>query len=88
MLAVARQVAQSEGLPIDFQLLSLDDGLPFEANQFDLLICALMLCHVPDLAMLFKSSLVCCKTVGTFSLPIFIRSILSMGGRRHLSVQE
>lgn len=50
MLAVARQTAQREGFSIDFHLLSLDDGLPFEANQFDLLICALTLCHVPDLA--------------------------------------
>jgi ubiquinone/menaquinone biosynthesis C-methylase UbiE len=50
MLAVARQAAQREGFPIDFQLLSLDDGLPFEADQFDLLICALMLSHVSDLA--------------------------------------
>ena len=49
MLAVARQVAQRQGFSIDFRLLSLDDGLPFEAQQFDLVICALMLCHVPDL---------------------------------------
>src|SRR5260370_7321899 len=50
MLAVARQAAQREVLPIDFHLLSLDDGLPFESEQFDLLICALTLSHVPDLA--------------------------------------
>lgn len=50
MLAVARQAAQREVLPIDFHLLSLDDGLPFEAEQFDLLICALTLSHVLDLA--------------------------------------
>ncbi|HEU5367950.1 MAG TPA: class I SAM-dependent methyltransferase [Ktedonobacterales bacterium] len=50
MLALARQAAQSEGLSINFHLLSLEDGLPFEANQFDLLICALTLCHVPNLA--------------------------------------
>jgi ubiquinone/menaquinone biosynthesis C-methylase UbiE len=50
MLAVARQAAQLEGLPIDFRLLSLDEDLPFEANQFDLLICALTLSHVPNLA--------------------------------------
>ena len=50
MLEVARQGAQREGLPIDFRLLSLDDALPFEAHQFDLLICALMLSHVSDLA--------------------------------------
>ena len=29
MLAVARQAAQRVVLPIDFHLLSLDDGLPF-----------------------------------------------------------
>jgi ubiquinone/menaquinone biosynthesis C-methylase UbiE len=50
MLAVARQDAQREGLPVDFWLTSVDDGLPFEARQFDLLICALMLSHVPDLS--------------------------------------
>lgn len=50
MLAIARQAAQSEGLPIDFRLLSLDGGLPFKAQQFDLLVCALMLCHIPGLA--------------------------------------
>lgn len=50
MLAVARLAAQRAGLPIDFHLRSLDDSLPFEAGQFDLLICALTLCHVPDLA--------------------------------------
>jgi ubiquinone/menaquinone biosynthesis C-methylase UbiE len=50
MLAVASLAAQREGFSIDFHLLSLDDGLPFEANQFDLVICALTLCHVPHLA--------------------------------------
>lgn len=54
MLAVARQSAQKEGLSIDFQLLSLDDPLPFEADQFDLLICALMLCHVPDMTRVLQ----------------------------------
>ncbi len=50
MLAVARLAAQREGLPIDFHLLSLDDSLPFETGRFDLLICALTLCHIADLA--------------------------------------
>lgn len=49
MLAVARQTAQQERLPIDFQLASLDQGLPFAANRFNLVVCALMLCHAPDL---------------------------------------
>jgi ubiquinone/menaquinone biosynthesis C-methylase UbiE len=54
MLAVARQAAQHEGLSIDFRLLSLEEGLPFEAQQFDLLICALMLCHVSNLTSAIK----------------------------------
>jgi ubiquinone/menaquinone biosynthesis C-methylase UbiE len=50
MLAVAQQTAQREGLSLDFRLHSLENDLPFEAQQFDLLICALTLSHVPNLA--------------------------------------
>jgi malonyl-CoA O-methyltransferase len=50
MLAVAQQTAHREGLPIDFHLAPFEDGLPFSAKQFDLVICALMLCHVPALS--------------------------------------
>ncbi len=50
MLEVARQKAQHEGLSIDFQLASLEDSLPFAEGQFDLLICALVLCHVSDMS--------------------------------------
>jgi ubiquinone/menaquinone biosynthesis C-methylase UbiE len=49
MLAVARQIAQNEGLSIDFRLFSLGSSLPFETHQFDLVICALVLCHVPNI---------------------------------------
>lgn len=50
MLAVAQEAARREELSIDFQLASLEDGLPFAEQQFDLVICGLMLCHVPKLA--------------------------------------
>jgi ubiquinone/menaquinone biosynthesis C-methylase UbiE len=50
MLAAARQAAQREDLSIDFRLFSLADDLPFEDHQFDLLICALVLSHVANLA--------------------------------------
>jgi 2-polyprenyl-3-methyl-5-hydroxy-6-metoxy-1,4-benzoquinol methylase len=49
MLAVAEQSARREGLAIDIRTGSLEEGLPFAAAQFDLVTCALMLCHVPDL---------------------------------------
>ena len=49
MLTTARQAAQDESLSIDFYLRSLDEDLPFASNQFDLLICALMLSHISGL---------------------------------------
>jgi ubiquinone/menaquinone biosynthesis C-methylase UbiE len=50
MLAVARQAAEQENLAIEFQCTPVDEGLPFSAEQFDLVVSALMLCHVPDMA--------------------------------------
>ncbi|HZS76510.1 MAG TPA: class I SAM-dependent methyltransferase [Ktedonobacteraceae bacterium] len=49
MLAVARQMARQEDLTIDFRQASLEEGLPFAPETFDFLICALMLCHIPNL---------------------------------------
>jgi malonyl-CoA O-methyltransferase len=49
MLAVAEQSVRGEGLVVDVRLGSLEEGLPFAAAEFDLVTCALVLCHVPDL---------------------------------------
>ncbi|MEP7187811.1 MAG: methyltransferase domain-containing protein [Roseiflexaceae bacterium] len=49
MLAEARAAAACLGLTIDFRQGTLDAPLPFEAAQFDLVICALALCHVANL---------------------------------------
>ena len=49
MLAQAGQAAQGEGLTVDFRLGRIEDGLPFGAGRFELLVCALMLCHVASL---------------------------------------
>ncbi len=49
MLALAEQKARREGLAIDFHVGSIEEGLPFAPAAFDLVTCALMLCHVPDL---------------------------------------
>jgi SAM-dependent methyltransferase len=48
MLAAAKRAARKEGLAIDFHLGALD-ALPFRAGGFDLVVCALVLCHIPDL---------------------------------------
>lgn len=50
MLVRARQVAHAEGLTIDFRLASLEEDWPLAGEQFDLVICALMLSHMPNLA--------------------------------------
>jgi ubiquinone/menaquinone biosynthesis C-methylase UbiE len=54
MMQVARQAAQEEGLTIDFRHGSISDDLPFASHRFDFVICALMLCHVSDLAHAFQ----------------------------------
>ena len=49
MLAVARRNASRAGLEIDFRIGSLDDRLPVDDDQFDFLVCALTLSHIPDI---------------------------------------
>ncbi len=49
MLAIAQEKAGREGLAIDFRLGKIDERLPFESGQFDLVICALALTHDVDL---------------------------------------
>ena len=49
MLSIAKRAAARESLPIEFIHSSIADGLPFPSDSFDLVVCALTLCHVPDL---------------------------------------
>ena len=49
MLSVAERAAARESLAIEFSRTRLEDGLPVDSNAFDLVVCALTLCHVPDL---------------------------------------
>ena len=49
MLAVARTAAVDNALPIRFIQAAIEDGLPVDSGAFDLVVCALTLCHVPDL---------------------------------------
>ena len=49
MLAVARDKVARAGLDIDLRVGSLEDRLPAEDDQFDLLVCALTLSHIPDI---------------------------------------
>ena len=49
MLAVAREKSARAGLEIDFRIGSLEDWLPADDDQFDFLVCALTLSHIPDI---------------------------------------
>ena len=49
MLAIARGKSARAGLEIDFRIGSLEDRLPAEDDQFDFLVCALTLSHIPDI---------------------------------------
>lgn len=49
MLAMARAAATQAELALELHRGSLDDPLPFAEAQFDLVICALALCHVQNL---------------------------------------
>ncbi len=49
MLAVARTAVADESLPIRFIQAAIEDGLPVESDAFDLVVCALTLCHIPGL---------------------------------------
>ena len=81
MLALAQQAARSEGLNIDFLLASLDDDLPFEAGQFDFLVCALMLSHIPDLALAAQKFHHLLQADGYLLLTVFHPDIIEHGWR-------
>ena len=49
MLEIAERAATQENLPIRFIHSPLETGLPVPTRAFDLVVCALTLCHVPDL---------------------------------------
>jgi ubiquinone/menaquinone biosynthesis C-methylase UbiE len=81
MLARARQAARSEGLAIDFQQVSLEDGLPFAAQHFDLLTCTLMLCHLPDLLPALRECARVLRPAGTLLLTDFHPGSVRYGWR-------
>jgi 2-polyprenyl-3-methyl-5-hydroxy-6-metoxy-1,4-benzoquinol methylase len=85
MLALAQQVASTENLNIDFRLASLDDDLPFAAHQFDFLVCALMLSHVPNLAMATQKFYHVLQPAGHLLLTAYHPDIIKHGGRTVLN---
>jgi SAM-dependent methyltransferase len=50
MLAAVERAAHEEALPVETMVASLAAPLPLADERFDLIICALVLTHIPDLA--------------------------------------
>ena len=81
MLAVAKENARRLKLNIDFQLASLQDQLPFDASEFDLVLCALVLTHMPNLADTVKEFHRVCKKEGYLLVTDFHPDSLAQGWR-------
>ena len=88
MLAIARQAALTEGLSLDFLLASLDERLPFAEHHFDLLICALMLCHVPDLSGAIREFARVIRPGGYLLITDFHPDCVAFGWRTHFEREQ
>lgn len=80
MLAVARQAAAREGVPIDFRLGSWEHEV-FTEQQFDLLTSGLMLCHVPDLRYAARQFAGALQTGGAALITDFHPAAIGYGWR-------
>lgn len=81
MLEIARQKAISKGINVDFQLASIEEYLPFTANQFDFLVCALMLSHIPDLAQAARKFFDILQSKGHLLITAYHPDIIEYGWR-------
>ncbi len=81
MLALAQEKASAQGLNIDFRLCSVNDDLFFEGNQFDFLVCALMLSHIPDLAKVAQNFYKVLQNRGHLLITAYHPDIIKHGWR-------
>lgn len=84
MLAEARAAAVRRALDIDFRLGSLDDRLPYADAQFDLVLCALALCHVASLRCAVREFARVLKPGGTVLITDFHPYCVGQGWRAAL----
>jgi len=81
MLAIARDKANRTGLEIDFRHVSLENPLPFNDEAFDLVLCSLVLTHIPNLANVVKELYRVCSEGGYILITDFHPESLAKGWR-------
>lgn len=86
MLAVAQNTAHTAGLSIDFRHASLDQDIPFAQEKFDLLICALMLCHFPDLLHATQEFFRVLQPAGSLLITAFHPDAIERGWRTNATI--
>lgn len=88
MLNVAKKWAQqNKALQITFQRGSLH-ALPFKPNYFDLIVCGLVLCHVPDIFQVMKEFARVTCAGGTLLITDFHPTAVAAGWRTAITQGE
>jgi SAM-dependent methyltransferase len=88
MMAVAQRTVREEKLPVEFCFGSIEGGLPFRPQSFDLVICALALCHVPNLIWATRQFFSLLRQGGYLVITDFHPDSVAYGWRTHVRRPE
>ena len=88
MIAIAREKASRSGLEIDFHQVSLESPLPLNDEAFDLVLCSLVLTHIPNLANVVKEFHRVCSEGGHILITDFHPESLAQGWRTVCRMDE
>ena len=85
MLTIARQTAEQVQLEVDFRQHNLNQAIPSQANAFDLVISALVLCHIKDLSHIAQEAYRVLRPGGHFLITDFHPLVIQAGWRTQFS---
>jgi ubiquinone/menaquinone biosynthesis C-methylase UbiE len=81
MLSVAQQTADRAGVQVQFLRHDLEIGIPLELNGFDLVIAALVLCHMENLNRIAKEAYRAIRPGGHLLVTDFHPAVIAAGWR-------
>lgn len=81
MLTVARQAASAAGAQIRFIEQSLEMALPLETDSFDLVLSALVFCHLHDMAQTLRETYRVLRPGGHLLVTDFHPAVIAAGWR-------